>query len=100
LTMTPTSGFRRTPVTIDGTGFTAGQTVTMTYMSGRKRPKRATTVLCTGIVASNGTFSCSGVIPRRYRAGAVGQKSIAGTAPGGTLVTTLFTLLSSNAPAA
>jgi hypothetical protein len=98
LTMTPSSGLRRTPITVNGTGFTPGQTVTMTYMSGRTRPKRASTVLCTGTVASDGTFSCQSTIPRRYRAGSIGPKSIVGTTSGGTLVTTVFTLFSSKAP--
>jgi hypothetical protein len=93
LSMTPSSGRKRTPVTFNGTGFTPGQSVTITYLSGRKNPKRASTILCTGTVAVDGTFSCSGVIPRGHRAGRKGQKSIMATDAGGIEATTIFTLL-------
>ena len=93
LTLSPSSGLRRTAVTITGTGFAAGQTVTMMYMSGRKKPKRASSTLCTGTVASDGSFSCNGTIPRRLRAGAKGQKTVMAKVPGESPVTTLFTLL-------
>ncbi len=92
LTMTPTSGKKRTTASFTGVGFTPGLTATVTYLSGRKRPKRAKTVLCTATVAFDGTFSCSGVIPRRGKAGAKGQKTITGTDPTGTQATTTFTL--------
>jgi hypothetical protein len=92
LTMTPASGGRKALVTITGTGYMAGHMATITYMSGRKKPKRASSVLCTGSVASDGTFSCSGVIPRRLRAGTKGQKSIVGTDSGGTVAKTIFNL--------
>ena len=92
LSMTPSTGGRRTPVTFNGTGFMAGQTVTISYLSGRKKPKRATTVLCTATATVAGTFSCNGTIPRRARAGAKGQKSIEGSESGGTAATTIFTL--------
>jgi hypothetical protein len=92
LTMTPASGGKKLPVTFTGTGYTAGQTATITYMSGRKKPKRASSVLCRGSVASDGTFSCSGFIPRRSRAGKEGQKSIVGTDSSGTVAKTIFSL--------
>ncbi len=92
LTMTPTSGKKRTTATFTGVGFTPGLTATVTYLSGRKRPKRATSVLCTATVVVDGTFSCTGVIPRGGKAGAKGQKTITGTDPSGTRATTTFTL--------
>jgi hypothetical protein len=93
LTMSPASGPRKAPVTISGEGFTPGQTVTVIYNSGRKHPKRATTVLCTAVTSTEGTFSCQGTIPKRSRAGARGAKSITATDNGDTLATTLFTLI-------
>jgi uncharacterized protein YjdB len=92
LSMTPSSAARRSAVTFSGVGFTPGKTVTVTYLSGRKKPKRAQTVLCTATVTVDGTFSCSGAIPRRGRAGKLGQKSIVGADAGGAQATIPFTL--------
>jgi hypothetical protein len=92
LTMTPSTGVKRTPVDFSGTGFTPKDVVTVTYMSGKKKPRKAKSVLCTAIVANNGTFSCPGMIPRRGRAGVAGQKSIVATDTGGASGTALFTL--------
>ncbi|HEV2519298.1 MAG TPA: PKD domain-containing protein [Thermoplasmata archaeon] len=58
--VTPTSGEARgygiagTTVTVDGQGFTAGDTVTVTWTPG---------TLCSGTADALGTFSCSSVIP-------------------------------------
>jgi len=92
IAMTPSSGAKRTPVTVHGTSFAAGQTVTIIYMSGRKRPKRASTVVCAATVAADGTFTCNGAIPKRARADALGQKTVTGAASGGTLTSTTFNL--------
>jgi hypothetical protein len=92
LSMSPSTGGRRTPVTFNGTGFMPGQMVTITYLSGRKKPKRAATVLCTATATVAGTVSCNGTIPRRARAGRKGQKSIEGSESGGSEATTIFTL--------
>jgi uncharacterized protein YjdB len=93
LSMSPSSGKKRSSITFNGTGFEPTQTATVTYLSGRKKPKRAQSVLCTAAVALDGTFSCTGVIPRHGRAGKKGQKSIIGTDSGGTQATSTFTLL-------
>ena len=93
LSMSPSSGRRHTAVSITGTGFSSGQIVTVTYMSGRKRPKVAKTVLCSATVENDGTFSCNAVIPRKHRAGRPGQKSVVATEPNGTQASTTFTLL-------
>ncbi len=92
VTMTPSTGAKRTPVSFSGVGFTPGKIVTVTYMSGKKRPKKAKTVLCTAIVAIDGTFSCPAMIPRRGKGGALGQKSIVATDSGGAQATATFTL--------
>jgi hypothetical protein len=93
LSMSPSTGRRHTAVTITGTGFSSGETVTVTYMSGRKRPRVAKTVLCSAMVESDGTFSCNAVIPWKHRAGRAGQKSVVATEPNGTQATTTFTLI-------
>jgi hypothetical protein len=59
--------------------------------------KRATTVLCTTVVQSNGTFSCHGTIPRQARSGKKGQHTIEATGTGNTgsgnaLTTSTFNL--------
>jgi hypothetical protein len=93
VTMTPNTGHRRTPVAISGTGFTTGQTVTISYASGRTRKKLAKTVLCTATVAQDGSFSCNGVIPRHKKAGVLGQKTVTASTPQGSTATTTFTLV-------
>ena len=92
ITMSPSTGTKKTPVAISGTGFNPGQTVTITYLSGKKKPKRASSTLCTATVASDGTFSCDGTIPRRGRAGVPGQKTIKGADSSAAQATTTFTL--------
>ena len=92
ITLSPSTGSKKTPITVTGAGFTPDKTVTITYMSGRSNPKRASTILCTAQVANDGSFTCSGTIPRRLRAGKVGQKSVIASAADGTAVTTIFTL--------
>ncbi|MGD0378599.1 MAG: Ig-like domain-containing protein [Acidimicrobiales bacterium] len=97
MALSPVSGWRRTPVTTAGANFAPGTTVTVTYLSGLKRMKRATTVLCTTVVQSNGTFSCHGTIPRQARSGKKGQHTIEATGTGNTgsgnaLTTSTFNL--------
>ena len=92
ITMSPSTGTKKTPVAISGTGFNPGQTVTINYLSGKKKPKRASSTLCTATVASDGTFSCDGTIPRRGRAGVPGQKTINGADSSAAQATTTFTL--------
>jgi hypothetical protein len=92
LKVTPSSGRRRTTIEADGTGFSPGGTVTVTYKSGVKGHGRSHKVLCTATVANDGTFSCSGKIPRRDRSGKRGQHSVMASEPDGTEATTTFTL--------
>ncbi len=92
LTMTPGSGPARTGVVAHGSDFVPGQPVTVTYMSGLRARKRASTVLCSTTVKSDGTFSCSGAIPRRHRTGKRGQHSVVAAAPTDTKSVTTFTL--------
>ncbi len=92
LALAPSSGTRRGPVMAQGSGFTPGDAVTVTYLSGVKARKRAATVLCHTVAASNGAFSCHGAIPRRGRSGKLGVHTIEATATGAT-VKSKFTLV-------
>ncbi len=65
ITLSPSSGPKKTPVTVSGMGFTAGQTLTVTYLSGSTRPKQASTKMCSATAAGDGTFTCNGRVPRR-----------------------------------
>ena len=92
--MSPSSGKRRTHVTASGTNFTPGKTVVVTYLSGVKAKKRARSVLCSAPVASNGSFSCAGVIPRSGGlAGKAGKHTVTAAVVGGTTGSSVFTLL-------
>jgi hypothetical protein len=97
ITMTPNTGHKRTHVAISGMGFTTGQTVTVSYVSGRTRKKLAKAVLCTTTVAQDGSFTCNGVIPRHKRAGVVGQKTVTASTPQGSTASTTFTLVKKRA---
>jgi len=90
--VTPNSGKKRTPVSFNGSLFTPGDAVTVTYYSGSKRKRRATTVLCTATVDLTGSFTCSGVIPKRHRGGHKGTKTIVATDASGTSASTTFKL--------
>jgi len=93
LSLTPGSGKKRSAVTSTGTSFVPGGTVIVTYLSGLRAKKRASTVLCQATVATNGTFSCGGTIPRASRSGKKGKHTIAATESSAAQGTTIFTLL-------
>jgi len=94
LTLTPGSGKVRTGVIANGTNFVPGSPITVSYLSGLRARKRASTILCATKVASNGTFSCGARIPSRTRSGKLGHHTIVATAPSSTQgTTTIFNLL-------
>ena len=94
LTLTPGSGKVRTGVIANGTNFVPGSPVIVSYLSGLRARKRASTVLCATKVASNGTFSCGARIPRRTRSGKLGHHTIVAKLPSSTKgTTTIFDLL-------
>ncbi len=92
-TMTPTTGKKRAVVAAQGSNFSPGGTVVVTYLSGLHAKKRATTVLCQATVATDGTFSCGGTIPRASRSGKKGSHTIVATESSAAQGTTIFTLL-------
>jgi len=93
LVTTPKSGKRKAPITASGDHFSPGGVVTVTYLSGLKSRKRASTVLCSTTVAQDGTFSCGGTVPRMARSGKKGQHTIVAVGPDGTKSTSTFTLV-------
>ena len=93
LTVTPGTGPRKTVLTIDGTNFTPYQAFTVSYASGLRNPKRAMTVLCTGTVGVNYSFTCTGKIPGNVRSGRRGVHTIEATQASGPQASTTFTLV-------
>jgi hypothetical protein len=93
LALTPAVGKRKAPVLARGSGFTPGDAITITYLSGLKAHKRASTVLCHTSAASNGTFSCRGTIPRLRRSGKKGNHMIEASGATGGMSTSNFTLV-------
>ncbi|MGA2520019.1 MAG: hypothetical protein ABSG81_04280, partial [Acidimicrobiales bacterium] len=92
LSSDPGAGKRKVNIVASGANFTPGETVTVTYLSGLQKPKRATTVLCTAVADSNGSFACTGMIPKRGRSGKKGMHTIEATAPSGDRATTQYTI--------
>jgi hypothetical protein len=89
--ITPTSGPKKTAVTLNATVFGAGEQVKFKYKTGIASPAAVT--LCTGLTDANGTASCNGVIPAGGSQGAKGAHSV--VAKGVTSLTkakTTFTL--------
>jgi hypothetical protein len=91
LTLIPGSGRALTGVSAQGANFVPGSAVTVTYLSGLRAKKRASTVLCTTTVSANGSFACGGKIPRRLRSGKRGQHTVVASGP--SAAQTIFTLL-------
>jgi alpha-tubulin suppressor-like RCC1 family protein len=92
LTFTPKKGTAGLTVSASGARFGSGESVTVSYATGLVSPTSMT--ICTGLAASDGTFSCSGPIPTT-NTGAPGAHAI--TATGGssglTAAAGTFTLL-------
>jgi hypothetical protein len=99
LAVTPNNGPPGTPVSLTGTGFKSGETVTVSYRPAKERGHcldgkpcdherdqliktarpagdRAKRIICTATATSNGTFTCNGKIPNSKRAGPEGAHKI------------------------
>jgi len=93
LALQPTSGVAGTTVTASGQGFKPLEKVKVSYQTGLISPQPTSVAICTGMVATNGSFSCTGKIPAASVAGA--KKAHKVTAFGGTShlkASTTFTL--------
>jgi hypothetical protein len=93
LTVTPNSGKKRSAVVTHGTGFAPGGAIVVTYLSGLRSPKRASTVLCNTTVAPDGTFSCGGTIPRARKSGKKGNHNVVANETPAATGMTIFTLI-------
>ncbi len=91
--LTPSSGKKRTAVQATGTNFSPGSSVVVTYLSGLRSHKRATTTLCTALVGANGSFTCTGLVPAGIRSGRIGTHTVNMAVSSGQSGSTIFTLL-------
>lgn len=92
--VSPASGPPRTAVGVSGSGFSPGETVKVSYATGLGAPHPTSVAVCTAQAAPDGSFFCSGKIPRSVPAGAKGAHTIVAK---GTIslarATTSFTLI-------
>jgi len=98
-TMTPTTGKKRAVVAAQGSNFSPGESVIVSYLSGLKARKRASTVLFTTTTDSSGSFACQGVIPRASRSGKVGKHTVTAVVSSNQSTSTIFDLVRGIAPA-
>ena len=78
-------------MTVSGSGYQPGETVTVRYLTGLAAP-HARVVVCTAVASPSGAFSCDGHIPTIY-AGADGAHMITATGDTShTKLTTTYTL--------
>jgi hypothetical protein len=87
LALSPGSGPKLTAVVIRGSNLVPGKMVTVNYMN-----KSKLTQMCTATVADDGTFSCTGWIPRGNRGGRRGRHTIVATQSGDSPVRSSFTV--------
>ncbi len=93
LALTPASGKKRTVVQASGANISPGSSVVVTYLSGLRSQKRATTMLCTALVGANGSFTCTGLVPAGIRSGKIGKHTVNVAVSSGQSESTTFTLL-------
>jgi alpha-tubulin suppressor-like RCC1 family protein len=74
--ISPNKGRPSKAVTLSGAGFQPDETVKVTYKTGLHAPKPSSVALCSAIVMSDGSFTCSGHIPASTSAGAAGSHQI------------------------
>ena len=76
VSLSPTSGPAATAVVASGTSFSPGENVPVSYYTGLPAPHPTTVVVCIGIVAGDGSFTCYGHIPSTAQAGAAGKHKV------------------------
>ena len=93
--ITPDNGGpRRTHVTVNGQGFVPGSTIRIVYRTELTAPSKPKVIICTAVVNTQGTFSCSGVVPgTRGGGGPAGAHTVFAKVPKtkSILATTTFT---------
>ncbi len=76
LSLSPATGPAASAVVASGSSFSPGENVPVTYDTGLAAPKPTTVVLCIGIVAGDGSFTCYGHLPSTAQAGAAGKHKV------------------------
>ena len=76
LALSPATGPAGSAVVASGSSFSPGENVPVTYYTELAAPKPTTVVICIGIVAGDGSFSCYGHIPSTAQAGAAGKHKV------------------------
>ncbi len=89
--VSPRKGIPGAVVNARGVRFIAGETVTVTYLTGLASPKPAEVTICAATVKAGGAFVCKGKIPGKARAGAKGIHEIVATGSAGDSAATSFT---------
>lgn len=89
--VSPRKGLPGTAVRVTGARFIAGETVTVSYLTGLASPKPPEVKICTATAKSTGAFACAGKIPRKANAGAKGAHTVDATGSSGDSAGTVFT---------
>jgi hypothetical protein len=87
----PHKGIPGTIVNVNGARFIAGETVTVSYLTGLTSPKPTEVKICAATVKVGGAFVCKGRIPGIRKAGAKGPHQIDATGSAGDFATAVFT---------
>jgi IPT/TIG domain len=92
VTLTPRKGLPGLTVKAAGANFIAGETATVSYVTGLPTPQPAEVTICAATVKASGAFVCKGKIPGKARAGVKGSHEIVVTGSAGDNAGTIFTL--------
>ena len=74
ITLSPSSGPKKTKTSVSGQGFTPGTSIKVAYETGLTTPAKVK--LCIGRVSDLGTFTCNVVIPGKKKDGADGLHTV------------------------
>jgi len=89
ISITPTAGPKGTPVTVAGSDFMPGETVSVTYKTRLASPKSIS--LCSGTAAASSAFTCQGTIPNNPGGPQGGHDIVAKGQTSGLKARTVFT---------
>jgi hypothetical protein len=93
ISISPTSGRHGSSVVVIGQGFVPGSTIKVKYVTGMTLMPRVR--ICFALIGTYGHFTCTGKIPPKDEAGALGVHTILAKVhhTRGILATTTFTLI-------
>ncbi|HXQ76336.1 MAG TPA: IPT/TIG domain-containing protein [Acidimicrobiales bacterium] len=93
VSVSPAAGPVRTVVGVSGQGFSPGETVKVGYGTGLGAGHPASVALCKTQAGDDGTFFCTGTIPGKATAGAMGAHTVVSKGTTSRITaTTVFTL--------